>query len=106
MSQEDLAAIPESNEGRHHEGKLVPMCPDCGCKRTRRSMRRSWRDRFKSVFGQFPYRCQMCNKRFTAPQDQEAIARHNAGIEEEMRLRNASELALDEETEQEPRDKQ
>jgi hypothetical protein len=45
-------------------------------------MRRSWKDRFKSAFGLWPYRCQMCSMRFTGPQEAEAIARHNVKVEQ------------------------
>jgi hypothetical protein len=86
MSQEDLAAISDSN-GDQHPDKSAPICPSCGSKLTRRSMRRSWVDRFKSAFGLWPYRCQMCNTRFTGRQDPESIARHNALTEEELRER-------------------
>jgi len=50
-------------------------------------MRRSWKDRFKSAFGKWPYRCQMCSTRFTAPQDPESIAQFNADTEEDLRAR-------------------
>src|SRR5271166_1967760 len=81
MSQEDLAAIPDSN-GDQNRDKTAPLCPACGSKLTRRSMRRSWKDRFKSAFGLWPYRCQMCSMRFVAPQDPERIAKHNASTEQ------------------------
>jgi hypothetical protein len=86
MSQQDLAAVSDSN-GDQNPDKTAPMCPACGSKLTRRSMRRSWKDRFKSVFGLWPYRCQMCYMRFTGPQDAESIARYNASTEEQVRAR-------------------
>ena len=86
MSQQDLATVSDSN-GDPSRDRTSPLCPACGSKFTRRSMRRSWQDRFKSYFGLWPYRCQMCNTRFTGPQDPESIARHNATIEERLRER-------------------
>jgi ribosomal protein L37AE/L43A len=84
MSQDDLAAIPDSNGDQQ---QASPNCPSCGSKLTRRSMRRTWKDRLKTIFGLWPYRCQMCNTRFSGPQDQESIARHNASTEEDFRER-------------------
>jgi len=45
-------------------------------------MRRTLADRLKSLVGRWPYRCQMCNTRFTGPQDAESIAREVARQEE------------------------
>ena len=78
--------VSDSN-GEKNRDKAAPMCPACGSRLTRRSMRRTWKDRFKSAFGLWPYRCQMCNTRFTGPQDPESIARHNASTEEDLRER-------------------
>ena len=95
MSPEDLASIPDSDEERNCGEKTAVLCPACGSKLTRRSMRRSWKDRFKSLFGIWPYRCQLCSVRFTGPKDVEAIARHNAHAELEMRRREQLAFELD-----------
>ena len=100
MSQKDLAGISDSDGGQKQADKTTPICPACGSKLTRRSMRRSWKDRFKSAFGLWPYRCQMCNMRFTGPQDPEAIVGHNATVEEDLRKREADARALAEEQEE------
>src|ERR1700733_4872194 len=81
MSQSDLAAASASN-GDHNGGKedlpLGLVCPACGSKLIRRSMRRSFKDRFMSLLGKWPYRCQMCNMRFNGPQDPASFARDHA----------------------------
>lgn len=87
MGQEDLATVPEPDEGQHGEDKTTLLCPSCGSKLTRRSMRRSWQDRLKAMFGSWPYRCQMCSMRFTGPKDQEAILRFNEDVGEELHRR-------------------
>jgi len=46
-------------------------------------MRRTFKDRLMSMIGKFPYRCQMCNTRFSGPQDPASLARENAASEEE-----------------------
>lgn len=63
-------------------------------------MRRSWKDRFKSVFGLFPYRCQMCNARFTGPMEAEGIVEHNVNVEKELQRREEEERLLAEEEEE------
>jgi hypothetical protein len=77
MSQPDLAAASASNGEKEHlpEGMV---CPACGSKLIRRSMRRTFKDRFMSLLGKWPYRCQMCNLRFNGPQDPESLAREQA----------------------------
>ena len=84
MSQPDLASA--SANGDHDEGKagdlpLGLVCPSCGSKLIRRSMRRSLKDRFMSMLGRWPYRCQMCDMRFNGPQDPASIAREAAAHE-------------------------
>jgi hypothetical protein len=77
MRQPDLAAASASSE----EKEPVPegmVCPACGSKLIRRSMRRTFKDRFMSLLGKWPYRCQMCNLRFNGPQDPESLAREQA----------------------------
>ena len=86
MSQEDVAGIPDSG-GEQPQEKMAPMCPSCGSKLTRRSMRRSWKDRLKGAFGVPPFRCQLCSMRFTVHERAEAIARHNAEVGEDLRRR-------------------
>jgi hypothetical protein len=61
-------------------------------------MRRSFQDRFKSFFGLWPYRCQMCNMRFSGPQDPDAIAKYNASTEEEIRQREEDARDLEQES--------
>jgi hypothetical protein len=43
----------------------------------------------------------LCSKRFNGSQDPEAIAKHNANVEERMRRREADTLAVDEEANEE-----
>ena len=66
-------------------GDLPPglVCPSCGSKLIRRSVRRTFRDRLMSLLGKWPYRCQMCSFRFNGPQDAASIARNNAPTPEE-----------------------
>ena len=92
--------MPDSGGDQQSERTTV-LCPSCGSKLTRRSMRRSWKDRLKGAFGRMPYRCQMCNMRFTVHQDPDAIARHNAGTEEYLRQREVEERNLAEAAEEE-----
>jgi len=54
------------------------VCPACGGKLIRRSMRRGLFDHLKSMVGLWPYRCVLCNTRFNGPQDAESIARHES----------------------------
>jgi hypothetical protein len=42
----------------------LPVCPNCGGAETRRSKRRGLFDRFASLFGYLPYRCESCDLRF------------------------------------------
>jgi hypothetical protein len=46
-------------------------------------MRRTFKDRFMSLLGKWPYRCQMCNMRFNGPQDLDSLAREHALLDEE-----------------------
>ena len=81
MGQSDLAATSASNGQQNGEKENLPLglvCPACGSKLIRRSMRRTFKDRFMSLLGKWPYRCQMCNMRFSGPQDPASIARENA----------------------------
>lgn len=66
---------PEEN---HDDSDHRLSCPQCNSRLVRRSMRRTFMDRFRSVFGKWPYRCQMCHTRFTGPQDPEFLAREKA----------------------------
>lgn len=91
-----MATVPDSSGDQNNGDKLAPVCPSCGSKLTRRSMRRSWQDRFKSIFGLWPYRCQMCNARFTGPQDPDAITKHNADVEADLIKRGEDALDLEE----------
>jgi hypothetical protein len=80
MSQSDLAAASASNGDQNGEKESLPsglVCPSCGSKLIRRSMRRTFKDRFMSLLGKWPYRCQLCSMRFTGPQDPASIAREN-----------------------------
>ena len=86
MGQSDLAATSASNGQQNGEKENLPLglvCPACGSKLIRRSMRRTFKDRFMSLLGKWPYRCQMCNMRFNGPQDPASIARENAHHDEE-----------------------
>ena len=86
MSQSDLAAASASNEDENGDKEHQPagvVCPICGSKLVRRSMRRTLKDRFMSLLGRWPYRCQMCNTRFNGPQDPEFLARERASSEED-----------------------
>ena len=89
MSQPDLAAASDSN-GEKEQIPEGMVCPACGSKLIRRSMRRTFKDRFMSLLGKWPYRCQMCNVRFNGPQDPESIAReqalhhHDEDLDEEL----------------------
>ncbi len=86
MSQSDLAAEPASNGDHNGETESLPaglVCPSCGSRLIRRSMRRTFKDRFMSLLGKWPYRCQMCSMRFNGPQDPASIARANAPTPEE-----------------------
>ena len=94
MSHEELADSPDSG-GDQNQDKTTPICPACGSKFTRRSMRRTWKDRFKSFLGRWPYRCQLCNAPFTVHQDPEAVAHHNAEIEKRLRQREEEERKLE-----------
>jgi len=79
MSQTDLAAT--SSDDGNGENEILPSgltCPYCGSKLLRRSMRRTFKDRLLSLLGKWPYRCQMCNERFSGPQDPASIARAEA----------------------------
>jgi len=85
MGQSDLAAAPASNGDQDGE-KDLPLglvCPACGSKLIRRSMRRTFKDRFMSLLGKWPYRCQMCNMRFNGPQDAASMARDSAPPEDD-----------------------
>lgn len=85
MSQSDLAASPAA--GGEQNSENVPaglVCPACGSKLIRRSMRRTFKDRFLSLLGRWPYRCQMCHYRFNGPQDPASLARENAPPEEDV----------------------
>src|SRR5579859_1448420 len=80
MSQSDLAAASASNGDQNGDKGNLPtglVCPACGSKLIRRSMRRTFMDRVMSLFGKWPYRCQMCNQRFSGPQDPASLAREN-----------------------------
>jgi rubredoxin len=102
MSQPDLAST--SANGDHDEGKagdlpLGLVCPSCGSKLIRRSMRRSFKDRLMSLLGRWPYRCQMCDMRFNGPQDPASIAReaaHQERLHEEEFVDDESEDSSDE----------
>ena len=83
VSQSDLAASDGDRHGDKEELPLGLVCPSCGSKVIRRSMRRSLKDRFMSLLGRWPYRCQMCGMRFTGPQDAASIAREAAHEHEE-----------------------
>lgn len=81
MSQQDLAAT-KADDGKNSKSDTLPLesglvCPACAGKLIRRSMRRSVLDHLKSLVGLWPYRCILCNTRFSGPQDLESIARHN-----------------------------
>lgn len=87
MSQPDLAAQASNGDhGDNADSRDLPtglVCPSCGSKLVRRSMRRTFLDRLRSLFGRWPYRCQMCNMRFTGPQDAASIARGHARLEDD-----------------------
>ena len=86
MSQSDLAAASASNGDQNGDRENLPIglvCPSCGSKLVRRSMRRTFKDRLMSLLGKWPYRCQMCNLRFNGPQDPASLARENAPPDEE-----------------------
>jgi tRNA(Ile2) C34 agmatinyltransferase TiaS len=99
MSQEDLAGSPDSG-GDQNLDDTTPLCPACGSKLTRRSMRRTWKDHMKSAFGRLPYRCQICSTRFTVHQNSEAIARHNADTVAILRLREQAARKLQQQAEE------
>jgi hypothetical protein len=85
MSQSDPAAASGSNGDQDGQKERLPpglVCPACGSRLIRRSMRRTLKDRFMSLLGRWPYRCQMCNMRFNGPQDPASIAREHARVEE------------------------
>jgi len=88
MSRSDVAPDSASN-GEEHERHDVPpglVCPSCGSKLIRRSMRRTLKDRFMSLMGKWPYRCQMCNMRFLGPPDPQSLAKQNAPSPEEEEM--------------------
>ena len=85
MSRSDVAADSASH-GEGHERHDVPpglICPQCQSKLVRRSMRRTFKDRVLSMLGKWPYRCEMCNLRFSGPQDPASFARQHAPPPEE-----------------------
>jgi DNA-directed RNA polymerase subunit RPC12/RpoP len=90
MKHSDLTAESEfhGDQRQGESGALPPglVCPACGSKLIRRSMRRTFKDRLMSMLGKFPYRCQMCNMRFSGPQDPASLARENAASSEEELL--------------------
>jgi hypothetical protein len=83
MSQTDLAAT-SSNDGNEENELLATglICPFCRGKLIRRSQRRTFKDRLMSLLGKWPYRCLLCNERFSGPQDAASIARAAAAAEE------------------------
>jgi len=100
MSRSDVAPDSASNGQEHDRHDLPPglVCPSCGSKLIRRSMRRTLKDRFMSMVGKWPYRCQMCNMRFFGPQDPLSLAKENAPSPEEEEM-----LANEAGEEQEPK---
>ena len=75
-------AATEPRNSKADTGTASLVCPDCGSHLIRRSMRRSFKDRFKSFFGRWPYRCDLCHKRFDGPRDPESIERDSAARRE------------------------
>jgi len=81
MGQTDSAEASKSKGNLDVENEELPsglVCPACTSRHIRRSMRKTFKDRFMSLLGRWPYRCQMCNTRFNGPQDAASIARENA----------------------------
>ena len=78
MSQSDPVPTSATNGDDHEQLPPGLVCPGCGSKLLRRSMRRTFKDRLLSLLGRWPYRCQMCHHRFNGPQDPASQARDDA----------------------------
>ena len=80
MSEPRLAAKAVLGLDPKSDGLALDLglvCPSCGGKLIRRSMRRSVFDHLKSLVGRWPYRCILCNARFNGPPDPDSIARRD-----------------------------
>lgn len=93
-------SVPHGRDENNDQDHLV--CPNCGSRLVRRSMRRTIGDRLKSLFGKWPYRCQMCDTRFNGQQDPAFVARRLLAREREAALWKAPGEA--EEPKQKPAD--